>query len=306
MATKKEAAQDLIDRVRQLRLAGQVGDAEALREEAEAAVKACSSRDRKAMAAALEEAFSAEPEPSKEVAIRPWNEVAGVPELVDKAVHQARDAVEAGLKTADMARQIAETLLQARLRMRNKANLPDIIASSKLTKNIAHDMFIKAREGVTEEDVDRWSTHESLAKAVRNRMSDVVVDFMRSLDDDPDLFPAEAMALARAAHPDKSPMEAVYALYQDHGFSIPRKGRTEIAREQARLKARRLKELEASGQASEDEEDLAADIQVLERMERSFDRLTSRAQKLPDDERGALKAKINEVITTLAAKAASL
>src|SRR5690606_13459450 len=116
----------------------------------------------------------------------------------------------------------------------------------------------------------------------------------------------EAMALARAAHPDKSPMEAVYALYQDHGFSIPRKGRTEIAREQARLKARRLKELEASGQASEDEEDLAADIQVLERMERSFDRLTSRAQKLPDDERGALKAKINEVITTLAAKAASL
>lgn len=310
--TKRETAQDLIDRVKALRLAGQTDDAEALREEAEAAVKACAPKDRKALTQDLEEAYKLEPATSAEVAITSYAEVAGVTELVDKGVTQAREAVDAGLKAADMAQVIATTLLDARLKMPNKAGLPDIIGSSKHTKNIAHDMFVRAREGVSEEDVDRWATHKSLAKAVRNRMSDVVVAFLRGLDDDQErareLFPSAVIAVDQGAF--GSVTEAVYALYEGAGFRLPRRGRTEIAREEARKKSERLRALEAgqtpAQEDMEDEEELAADMQALERMEKSFIRLTVRARKLEPSERAALKARINEAIVSLSAQAANL
>lgn len=301
MATKRDAAQELINMVQALRLAGRMDEAEDTQKEASAAVEACAPRDRKALREALERASTAEPVPAgTHVMPASYHEVEGIDALVDQGAAQARQAVDAGLKTADMARTIAETLLEARLKMRNKAGLPDIIASSKLTKNIAHDLFVQAREGVSEEDVDRWSTHQSLAKAVRNRMSDVVVDFLRGLDKDASRFPADALARCQMLYPYLSVTEAVYATYAHYGFDLPRKGRTELARELARKKAERLKELEAG------DEELAADVQALERMERSFERMTSRAQKLSDEERATLKARINETIATLAAKAATL
>lgn len=303
MPTRRAAAQELINMVQALRLAGRFEDAEETAQRAREAIGHCAPRDKKPLLSALEDAKLAMPAPAGTHPMpASYHEVEGVDELVDKGVAQARQAVDAGLKTADMARTIAETLLEARLKMRNKAGLPDIIASSKLTKNIAHDLFVQAREGVSEEDVDRWSTHQSLAKAVRNRMSDVVVDFLRGLDKDPGRFPADALARCQMMFPYLPATEAVYQTYAHYGFELPRKGRTEMAREQARLKALRLKELEEGQEDSE----IAPDVAALERMERSFDRLTARAQKMSKEERANLKARINETIANLAAKAAKL
>lgn len=301
--TKRADAEALIERVRTLRLAGQTAEADELRSDAEAAVKACAPKDRKAMSAALEDAYAA-----GQLEIKSHHDVAGVDDLISQGVGQVRDAVEAGIQTADKARVIATTLLDARLKMPNKAGLPDILGSSKFTKNIAHDMFTEARKGVADDDVDRVATHNSLAKAVRNRMSDVVVAYMRGLDKDPATFPA--MEAARARFPKLTPTDAVYALYEAEGFKIPRKGRTELAREDARRKAKALEALK-KGQASpedleSDSDDLASDMEALERMERSFTRLTTRARDLPQEDRAALKAKINETIVALSAQAASL
>jgi hypothetical protein len=309
--TKKSDAQDLITRITTLRLDGDYEGAEALREEAEAAVKACAPKDRKALAAELEDAFlmvsQAEEELVAELAISSYHEVEGVDGLVQEAVGHVLHAVDEGLKTADMARTIATTLLEARLMMSNKHGLADVTALSKYTKNIAHDTFVKAREGVTAEDVDRWTTHQSLAKAVRNRMSDVVVERLRSLDEKPENFPEETMAKARAQYPDLSPREAVYTLYASVGIDLPRKGRTELAREDARRRAA-LVEAAKRGElpAGDDAEDAAADIEAVERLEASFTRLAHRAEKLPAEERGKVKARINAVIATLAAEAAKL
>lgn len=301
--TKKAVAQDIISRVWALRQAGDTEAADALRTHAEAAVKACAPKDRKAMSAALEDAYLVTP-PSGELAISSYHDVAGVDDVVQEGVGRIRSAVDEGLKTADMARSIAETLLTARLKMTNQAGLPDIIASRKFTKNIARDMFLVAREGVSQEDVHRWATHESLAKAVRNRMSDVVVAYLRSLDEEPEKFPA--MELAQARFPDLSPTEAVYALYDAEGFALPRKGRTELAREDARQR-RALMQAAIDGKLpASAEEPAEADLGAVERMETSLVRYARRAEKLPDGERAKAKARLNAVIASLAAEAAKL
>jgi hypothetical protein len=310
--TKKQHAQELIERVSDLRSANNFEGSDALRPEAEAAIAACRPQDRDALAAALQHVFDTMPAPveppGSELAIRSWHDVEGVDEVVSDGVRQVRKAVNAGLKAADMARQIAATLLNARLRMRNFADLPDIVASRKYTKDIAHDMFLEARKGVTEEDVHRWATHKSLAKAVRNRMSDVIVDYLRSLDENPDAFPA--MDKARAAFPKLSPTEAVYALYEREGTSLPRKGRTELAREDARRKAEILKQLQAGtykeDEAEDAQEELEKDLAALERVERGFLVQAERAATLTPEARGQVKARINEIIANLAAAAARL
>jgi hypothetical protein len=292
-----------------LRLAGQISEAEALYEDAEAAVQACAPRDRKPMATALEEAYAVEP--AGTLVISSYHDVAGVDEVVNATVKRVKKAVNAGLAAADMARQIAEDLLEARLKMRTTDGLPDVVAIRKYTKDIARDTFLEARKGVTEEDVHRWATHQSLAKAVRNRMSDVVVDRLKSLDDHPENFPAETLAQAKEAFPKLGNTEAIYALYEAHDIKLPRKGRTELAREDARRRAELVRkatagELTADDTDVDEEEELARDMAAIERVERGFIATTKRAASLSDEQRGALKARINQTIATLAAAAANL
>ncbi|MFM9712579.1 hypothetical protein [Streptomyces galilaeus] len=309
--TKRDAAQALIDQIRELRLSGEDDEVEALHAEAEALIRGCRPQDRPALSAALEDAFTTvaeRPPVGAEVSIRSYHDVEGVDDLQRAGVRQIRAAVKAGMSAATMSTKIAETLLEARLKMVNKAGLPDVIAERKFTKNIAHDAFVQARAGVTEEDVDRWATHQSLAKSVRNRMSDVVVDRLKSLDENPENFPAYAMDKARAAYPDLSPTEAVYALYESAGTRLPRKGRTELAREDARRRAELVRQAVAgqltAGESADD--DLARELADIERVEQGILETTKRVNHLTPEQRSELKARINQTIANLAAAAASL
>src|SRR5690606_18802801 len=86
------------------------------------------------------------------------------------------------------------------------------------------------------------AAHNSLVRATQNKMSDVLVDWLRSFDG-PDR--AESLAVARELFGDRldgikedaSITEAVYALYAEKGVELPRYGRTELARYDRRVKA---------------------------------------------------------------------
>lgn len=313
MPTKRAAAQDLIERVNDLLEDAEYDQADALRPEAEAAIKACRPVDRAALTQDLEHTYETHPRPqtSGALAVQSWRDVDDVEAIVNDGVRRVKRAVNAGLKAADMATEIAGTLLDARLKMPNPdTGLPDIIAQRKYTKNIARDLFLEARQGVTEEDVDRSATHKSLAKAVRNRMSDAMVAFLRGLDEDPER--AQALFPMVDFEGEESPTEAVYAAYADQGVNLPRKGRTELAREDARRRAELLKaaiagELPAGDDEDlDEEEELARDIAALESVERNFISTTKRAERLTPGARAALKAKINQTIVNLSAAAAQL
>lgn len=220
-----------------------------------------------------------------------------VEELQLAGVQRIREGVEQGLKLGDYARQVAEILLDTRLRMRNRAGLPDLLGSSKLTKNLAHEMYAQAAKDVSEDDEDRIAAHRSVAKAVRNRMSDVLVTYLRALDDNH----SEAQnyfGRALASYPDESPTEAVYKLYEAEGFKLPRRSRTEA---QSALNRQRAALVSPSTPATLDDE-----YAELDRVQTTFTGVVSRASSLTAKERSGLKSRIQETITTLAAEAAKL
>ncbi|MFD3573836.1 hypothetical protein [Streptomyces sp. NPDC058644] len=199
---------------------------------ATAVIQGCRPQDREALHTALAEALVA-PASSTAVTLKPYTEVEGVPTLVRKAATLLRRADEQRTRPADAAGPVAELIVEARLKMLNKCGLPDITADSKFTKDIARELYA--------------AVPNSLVRAVRNRMTDVVVARLRSLDEHPQNFPAGALEKARAAFPDLSATEAVYALYEECGIPLPRKGRTELAREDARARAALVEKAKAAG-----------------------------------------------------------
>lgn len=216
-----------------------------------------------------------------------------VEELQQVAVQRIREGVDQGLKLGDYARQVAEILLNTRLHMRNRAGLPDLLGSSKLTKNLAHDMYASAAADVAEDDVDRIDAHRSVAKAVRNRMPDVLVKYLRALDTSEGevstYFPR-----ARAAYPHLSPTESVYALYESEGFSLPRRGRTEAQNELNRQRAR----------AALDPGDDA--VAALSRVAASVSTVVARAAKMSKRDRAELRTQLETTIAKLATEVAKL
>lgn len=303
--TNRQAAINAMDLMQTLIQNGERRNAEQAVPTAQALIAKCRPQDREELNMTLAEVL-ATPDPAS-VELASYHEVEGVDDLVQEGISKVLTAVDEGLEAASKARTIAETLLEARLKMTNKHGLADITAESKYTKNIAHDMFVKAREGVDEvEDMDRWATHKSLARAVRNRISDVVVERLRSLDQDPSGFPQETLDRAQAEFPKLSWTEAIYALYAKHGIDLPRKGRTELAREAARARAALLAKAQAKELTAGAVTDVAAELEAVERLEASMVEQAHRAEKLPKADRAKVKARINSTIVTLAAEAAKL
>lgn len=301
--TNKQAAQDLIHRVADLLREGATKQAQYEARRATAAIQTCRPQDREALNEALAEALVTHG-PSAGVTLRPYSEVAGVPALVDKGVDMYRQAVNDDVRPADAAWSIAELQIDARLLMLNKHGLADVIADSKHTKDITRDMVARSREGVDA------AKHKSLARSVRNRLTDVVVSRLRALDDNPGSFPAATMERARGAFPALSPTEAVYALYDSVGVSLPRVGRTELARDDARRRADLVRQATAGEVEDSDEDadvhDVASDLEAVERLEASLIRYAQRAEGLPDADRARVKARLNAVIASLAVEAAKL
>jgi hypothetical protein len=191
--------------------------------------------------------------PSAEVAIpTDYREIAGVAELVAAGAEKIREGVAIGLKMADVAKAVGEIQLSQRLRIIDpKTGLPDLNADTDPAKKASKATYEAAREGIAADEVEKIAAHNSLVKGVQNRRSDVLVSFLRALDNT-DADNVAEMFPALEIKEGESVTEAVYALYAEKGVELPRKGRTELAAEAAREKARKAKlALEAAEKSGE-------------------------------------------------------
>jgi hypothetical protein len=244
-----------VERVRSLAEAENAEGAKALHDETEALISTLTGKgsiavkkDKRAAltAASVVEPKAETPAPAANVPATletvDYHAIPGMDNLIKAGADKVKEGVSLGLKMTDVAADVARVQLEMRQHMRNKAGLPDLLAESKYTKNAAKEIYDTAAKGLAADDVLAKSAHASLKKGAQNRMSDVIVDFLRTLDEQPE-FAREFFPAAIEKHADKTPTEAVYAFYEEHGTTLPRKGRTELAREAAREKA---KELEAA------------------------------------------------------------
>jgi hypothetical protein len=245
-----------VERVRSLAEAENAEGAKALHDETEALISTLTGKGsiavkkdkRAALAAAsvVEPKREETPAPAANVPATletvDYHAIPGMDDLIKAGANKVKEGVSLGLKMTDVATEVARVQLEMRQHMRNKAGLPDLLAESKYTKNAAKEIYDTAAKGLEADDVLAKSAHASLKKGAQNRMSDVLVEFLRTLDEQPE-FAREFFPAAIEKHADKKPTEAVYAFYEENGTTLPRKGRTELAREAAREKA---KELEAA------------------------------------------------------------
>lgn len=190
-----------------------------------------------------------------------FNAIEGVPELIKDGVKLFAEGVTLGLKLGNVGEKVAHTMLAMRQKITNpETGLPDLMADRKTTKNAAAEVYTLAKKAVADDDVERHNALETLKRATQNKMSDVLVDWVRAFDG-PDR--EESLAVMRELFgddvtekvSDDAPLsEAVYALYADKGVELPRYGRTELARYDRRVKAIEgaTKELEALKESGDD------------------------------------------------------
>lgn len=188
-----------------------------------------------------------------------FNAIEGVPELIKDGVKLFSEGVTLGLKLGNVGEKVAHTMLAMRQKITNPdTGLPDLMADRKTTKNAAAEVYAQAKKVVADDDVDRHNALETLKRATQNKMSDVLVDWVRSFDG-PDR--EESLAVLRelfgdsvADVPEDTKLsEVVYDLYEEKGVTLPRYGRTELARYDRRVKAieTATKELDALKEAAD-------------------------------------------------------
>lgn len=302
MATKaqREEIAERTDRVRELTAAGSTGEAAELVKDTEDLIRSTRPiRDHDGYLKLLGDAAS----PVTDVSTADYHAIEGMDVLIEEGAKRVRSVVDAGIVMGDAAREVASTLLSARIKMRNRAGLPDLISTSKHTKNVASEMFAKAREHLAENDTERQLQHDAVAKTVRNRMQDILVEYLRALDNSPEemrtLYPQAALQF-----PTLTPTEAVYALYEREGFQLPRRTRAEVQQEYVQ-KQRELA-VEAGAKGANRTPAPAFEMDDLLRVTRVVHTAVSRAEQMSKPQRTKLKKQINQAIEALEAEAAKL
>ncbi|MFE1959238.1 hypothetical protein [Streptomyces sp. NPDC059479] len=237
---------------------------------------------------------------------------ADVAELIDRGAETALEAINLGVKMAEVAESVSQIQLAMRKKSTHKSGLPDLLANQKPTRDRAKDIYYRVAAQLSPEDVDKADALDSLKRSVQNKNSDVLVGYLRGLDADKEAgleevaryYPDAAAAYLKAkeSETEESPAsltEAVYDLYAAQDIALPRKGRTELERE------RRAQAKELEGGAKDDDSKLTPEV----RLENYFatigaelDKAERNAAKLT----GPQKRKIRTRLKALATRAQEL
>jgi hypothetical protein len=237
----------------------------------------------------------------------------GVKELVDAGAAKVHEGVMLHVKTAQTARSIAGMLLDARRRIVTKEGVPDLKATTQASRNASSDMYGAAETRLAEESGDADHAKDlvkRLGQAVRNQMSDVLVEYIKELDTDGAKEEwAQHYGKVAAAHPELTPSEAVFKFYGINPVS-----RRELAAARQAERSGRLAELEAAAKGGDEEaeaeaEELRAET-VTERIAGDMRRAeaainaavkAAKAADLSAEDKLALKAKAAELMALVAA-----
>lgn len=176
--------------------------------------------------------------------------VEGARELVSKGAADLTEGVRLQLKTTDMAHRTAETLFAVRLKMSDKNGAPDLGARGAGSRKAAADLYGTVGQSLEDTFANRQAV-KKLMRSVQYQMSDVVVKYVRSLDTNPEEF--AKYGVAKEAHPEASPSDAVFAYY-----GLTKESQSEVgARREAEKRALAAGARQAieSGSAAEGDED---------------------------------------------------
>lgn len=160
----------------------------------------------------------------------------GVSELVTLGAEKFAEGVGAHIKTSHLAEDIAKVVLDMRLRLPNKDDVPDLKSDSDQAKKSASDMYAAAGKlYMASGSVDEFEAKEAIEKLIRatqNQMREVLPAYLRSLDTDAEEA-ARFTKLTKGA-PEGAKVSELVAKHYD----LPLKGVRELKREKYQLEKR--------------------------------------------------------------------
>ncbi|WP_369189084.1 hypothetical protein [Streptomyces sp. R08] len=200
---------------------------------------------------------------SKEVEVKgtqDFMKAEGVPDRITAAAEKVKEV--AAQKFA-RGKEVAEAIFDIRTHILDKDEDPDLTARSDQAKKAATKVYDTVLEGLPEEgtnetaDIIREAIGD-IKKDVRNAMTDVVVGYVRALDQDTPETLEERKRFTKAleAHPGLKPSEAIIKYYEEAGKALPTQTRAEIAkatREKKAIERKKVEEAVKAGELSEEE-----------------------------------------------------
>ncbi|WP_369190149.1 hypothetical protein [Streptomyces sp. R08] len=175
------------------------------------------------------------------------DEVEGLDEIVANAAKIATEGIKSNVGIQTQAKNLAEALLDGRLRIFAKNGLPDLKGTRQQSKDFAGMVYDRAFKLLAEEGFDSGGTidAEEMRKQIQDKvqyqMTAVLPAFVRSLDDSPEEY-AELFGPIKEKNPEAKPSEAVFDAYK-----INPKSKAELAAER-RQAAKELTSGEGSGE----------------------------------------------------------
>jgi hypothetical protein len=238
--------------------------------------------------------------------------IPGVSGLIDRAVAKSAESATQMRKVGESAREVAAIYLDLRLASRNRAGLPDLVATSRGYRDTIKRINDKTLEGVDVADIDRRSSLDAVRKGVGYQLSTLLVDFLRALDTSDRSEVAKFFPMLELPS-EGSLTEAVYSAYAGRGIELPRKSEKEIKADRARAKALEAAQNAEALEAAEDDDDDDSNSPRMEqlsakstRVQKSIDGILSSGKKLEGDEKEALRSWLTDLATKLIADAAKL
>ncbi|MCT2594237.1 hypothetical protein LHJ74_30755 [Streptomyces sp. N2-109] len=253
MASKYDKAREeitaSIERVRALLAEGKTPEADTLSDETESLITTLPKREQKAWTLDLERVFTNRREPAPQttdvdrvhegtttLSSEDWRSASpDVEEIAHATARAMAEGVRSHVSASEASWKLAEGMLKLRLRVLNQKDVPDFLVRDPRTRKAVSDVYEEAgRPFVVAEgkhpDYDSREALKSVIKAVQNRMSDVMVTYIRGLDNDPEEY-ATRFPMVQEKYPEATPSEAVWMYYETVGQALPRKGTLERRRE---------------------------------------------------------------------------
>uniref|UniRef100_UPI0005661FA5 hypothetical protein n=1 Tax=Streptomyces sp. NRRL S-475 TaxID=1463910 RepID=UPI0005661FA5 len=159
-------------------------------------------------------------------------EIEGYGEIVANAAEIAAEGIKANVSMQETARKLAEAILDGRLRIFAKNGLPDLKGTRQLSKDFSTDVYdaafeMLAKEGYNSEGtIDAEEMRKQITDKVQYQMTAVLPDFVRALDNSPEMFAEFFGPLAKKVKDGKKPSDVVFETY-----NINPKSKAELAAE---------------------------------------------------------------------------
>ncbi|MGW0929569.1 hypothetical protein [Streptomyces sp. NPDC002644] len=165
-------------------------------------------------------------------------QIADYKAIRENAAKIAAKGMKSEVDAQTVARQMAEAILDARLRVTAKDGQADIKGTRQVSRDMTGEFYdfgvqTLAAEGWSNDKADIDDLRESFAEKVKYQLTAVVPEFVRALDDSPEQFKELFPKVAEKAKKDGTkPSDTMFAV-----FGINPKSRAELAAERRAKKA---------------------------------------------------------------------